>query len=280
MKNNKRININKNYIMTLPYTIWMIGFIIIPLLFIIYYGLTNRSGQLTFDNILGFFDFIHLKSFYLAIKLSFISSLICILLSYPLALILRESHISKKSFMVYIFILPMWMNSLLRIFAWLTLLEKKGVINIILKFLHLPTINIINTNIAIVLGMVYNFLPFMILPIYNSIMKIDENLINAAYDLGADFKTTFFKVIFPLSIPGVVSGITMVFIPALTTIIISNILGGGEILLIGNVIEQEFIQTSNWQLGSGLSLVLIIFIFITMAISSKYYDKEEGAGII
>ena len=275
MKNIKK-RINKNFIYTLPYTIWMIGFIIIPLFFIIYYSFTNKSGNFTLDNIFSFFLPVHLKSFLLSVKLAFISTFICIILSYPIALILKSFNIKNNSFMVYIFILPMWMNSLLRIFAWLTLKKKKGIINLFLSFLRLPNIYIINTEYAVILGLVYNFLPFMILPIYNSIIKIDDNTINAAYDLGADFLSTFKKVILPLSIPGMVSGIAMVFIPALTTIVISYFLGGGEMLLIGNVIEQEFIQTNNWNVGSGISFVLIIFIFITIFISSKYYDIEDG----
>ena len=273
---NKLNNKIKNALLVTPYTIWMIGFIIIPIFFIIYYGFTDKQGLFTLNNIMSFFEPIHLKIFYLAIRLSLISTIICIILSYPLAIIFRNSKRLQQSFVIYVFILPMWMNSLFRIYAWLTLLEKKGIINLVLTSLHLPSMNIINTEYAIILGMVYNFLPFMILPLYNSVMKIDDNTINAARDLGANSFTTFFKIILPLSLSGMVSGITMVFIPALTTIVISVILGGGSILLIGNVIEQEFILTSNWHLGSGLSLVLIIFIFITMAISSKYYDKDEA----
>ena len=171
----------------------------------------------------------------------------------------------------------MWMNFLLRTLAWQTLLEKNGVINNILSFLHLPTLEIINTPGAIILGMVYNFLPFMVLPIYNVLVKIDQNVINAARDLGANGVQTFFKVIFPLSIPGVISGITMVFVPAMTTFVISTLLGGSKILLIGNVIEQEFTQGNNWHLGSGLSLVLMVFILISMAFVMKYDKDGEGA---
>lgn len=178
--------------------------------------------------------------------------------------------------MVLIFILPMWMNFLLRTFAWLTLLEKTGVINTLLKLLGLPTMNIINTPGAIVLGMVYNFLPFMVLPIYNVLIKIDKNVINAARDLGANPFQTFMKITLPLSVPGIISGITMVFVPALTTFIISTILGGSKILLIGNVIEQEFTQTGNWHLGSGLSIVLMMFIIFNMVISAVT-DKDGEA---
>ena len=194
-------------------------------------------------------------------------------------MILCGMHTNKDSFIVLIFILPMWMNFLLRTLAWQTLLEKTGVINSILNLLHLPSLNIINTPGAIILGMVYNFLPFMVLPIYNVLVKIDVNVVNAARDLGANSVQTFFKIIFPLSIPGVISGITMVFVPALTTFVISKILGGSKILLIGNVIEQEFTQTGNWHLGSGLSIVLMLFIIFNMVISAVT-DKEGEANAL
>ena len=270
----------RNQLVATPYTIWMIGFIIIPLLFVVCYGLTNDANIFTLDNVISFFNPIHLKSFVQAFKLAFISTLICIILAYPIALIFRNSKTKKTSFVVYIFILPMWMNGLLRIYAWLTLIEKRGVINIILTALRLPNINIVNTETAIILGMVYDFLPFMILPLYNALMKINDDTLNGARDLGANELQVFTRVIFPLSIPGMVSGITMVFIPSLTTVAISYMLGGGLFLLIGNVIEQEFLTTSNWHLGSGLSLVLIIFIFIVMGITNKFTDKDEESNLI
>ena len=173
----------------------------------------------------------------------------------------------------------MWMNFLLRTLAWQTLLEKNGVINSILAFFHLPGISIINTPGAIILGMVYNFLPFMVLPIYNVLIKIDRDVINAARDLGANSVQTFLKVTLPLTTPGIVSGITMVFIPALTTFVISNLLGGSKILLIGNVIEQEFTKGSNWNLGAGLSMVLMVFILISMSLIAKY-DKNAIKSVI
>ena len=179
--------------------------------------------------------------------------------------------------MVFVFILPMWMNFLLRTMAWQTLLEKNGVINSILSFVHLPALEIINTPGSIILGMVYNFLPFMVLPIYNVLIKIDRDVINAARDLGASSSYTFLKIILPLSIPGIISGITMVFVPALTTFVISDLLGGGKILLIGNVIEQSFKQNSNWHVGSGLSMVLMVFIIASMALVAKYDKEGEGS---
>lgn len=263
-------------LLTAPYLFWSAAFIVIPLCMIFYYGLTDRSGAFTLANIAAIASAEHAKALWLSLVLSIISTVICLLLAYPLAMILAGRNVSQQSFIVLIFILPMWMNFLLRTLAWQTLLEKTGVINSVLSFLHLPALNIINTPAAIILGMVYNFLPFMVLPLYNALTKIDPNVINAARDLGANGAQTFWRVIFPLSIPGVISGITMVFVPALTTFVISNLLGGSKILLIGNVIEQEFTQASNWNLGSGLSIVLMIFIILNMILTSVFDKNGEG----
>lgn len=259
-----------------PYLFWAASFIIIPLLMIVYYGFTNKDGAFTFSNLSAITSQENLKALGLAILLSFVSTVICLIMAYPLAMILSSLNVNQTSFVVLIFILPMWMNFLLRTLAWQTLLEKTGVINNILTFLHLPTQSIINTPYAIVLGMVYNFLPFMVLPIYNVLSKIDKDVISAAKDLGANGTQTFSKIILPLSVPGIISGITMVFVPALTTFVISDLLGGSKILLIGNVIEQEFKQGSNWNVGSGMSLVLMIFIIISMAMIAKYDKDGEG----
>ena len=269
---------NKKWL-SAPYLVWAVAFIILPLLMVVYYGLTDKTGAFTLENFLAMGSPEHLKALGLSLLLSLISTIICLLLAYPLAMILVASNTSKTSFIVLLVILPMWMNFLLRTMAWQTLLEKNGVINGILTFLHLPNHNLINTPGAIVLGMVYNFLPFMVLPIYNVLAKIDKNVINAARDLGANGIQTFYKITLPLSIPGIVSGITMVFVPALTTFVISNLLGGSKILLIGNVIEQEFTTASNWHLGSGLSLMLMVFIIISMVISSLFDKDGEGSAI-
>ena len=270
------MNKKSTRILAYPYLVWMAGFTVIPLLMICYYGLTDRTGAFTLDNILAVASTEHMKALWLSLGLSLMSTLICLLIAYPLALILRQHHIGKSSFVVFIFILPMWMNFLLRTMAWQTLLEKNGVINSLLSVLRLPPLAIINTPAAIILGMVYNFLPFMVLPIYNVLAKIDDNVMNAARDLGADNVTTLTKILLPLSIPGIISGITMVFVPALTTFVISNPLGGSKILLIGNVIEQEFTRGSNWNLGAGLSMVLMVFILISMTLIAKYDKNGEG----
>ena len=260
-----------------PYTVWAAGFIIIPLFVILYYAFTTEDATgLTLANFSYVLTKENLKALGLSLWLSLVSTVICLLLAYPLAMILTSRNVSQTSFIVLIFILPMWMNSLLRTLAWQTLLEKNGVINSILSFLHLPALNIINTSGAIVLGMVYNFLPFMVLPLYNILLKIDKDVINAARDLGANSVQTFFRILLPLSMPGIVSGITMVFIPALTTFVISDLLGGSKILLIGNVIEQEFKQTNNWNAGSALSMILMVFIVLSMFVMNKYYKEGEG----
>lgn len=259
-----------------PYLFWSVSFVVIPLLVIVYYAFTSDEGTFTFSNLAQITTPENLKALGMSLLLSFLSTLICLVLAYPLAMILSQKQVNQTSFIVLIFILPMWMNFLLRTLAWQTLLEKNGVINNILHFLHLPEQSLINTPGAIVLGMVYNFLPFMILPIYNVLAKIDRDVLYAARDLGANNMQTFFKIILPLSVPGVISGITMVFVPSLTTFVISDLLGGSKILLIGNVIEQEFKQGSNWHTGSGLSLVLMIFIIASMALIAKYDKNGEG----
>ena len=267
---------NKKKLLTGPYLFWAVSFIIIPLFMILYYGLTNEKKEFTLLNLAKITTPENLKALGLALLLSLVSTAICLILAYPLAMILASKSMNQTSFIVLIFILPMWMNFLLRTLAWQTLLEKNGVINSVLSFLHLPTQSMINTPSAIILGMVYNFLPFMVLPIYNVIVKIDKDVISAAKDIGANNVQTFLKIILPLTTSGIISGITMVFVPALTTFVISDLLGGSKILLIGNVIEQEFKQSSNWNVGSGLSLVLMIFIIASMALIAKYDKDGEG----
>lgn len=275
MNNENRAALGKK-LLSGPYLLWMVGFTLIPLALIFWYGITDKSGAFTLQNVLAIASADHASALWLSLGLSLVSTLICLLLAYPLAMILRGRGQAASGFIVFIFVLPIWMNFLLRTMAWQTLLEKNGVINGILTWLHLPKQSLINTPWAIILGMVYNFLPFMVLPIYNVLSKIDDNTINAAKDLGANSFQTLIFIWLPLSIPGIISGITMVFVPSLTTFVISDLLGGSKILLIGNVIEQEFTKGSNWHLGSGLSLVLMVFILISMAMIAKYDKNGEG----
>ena len=253
-----------------PFIVFILAGTLIPMCVIAYYGLNDRTGAFTIQNILAVGTGDHAKALGLSLLLSFAATLICLILAFPLGLILKDSKLGKKGFMVFLFILPMWMNFVLRTMAWQVLLEKSG---------PLGFLGIINTPTAVVLGMVYDYLPFMVLPIYNAMIKIDDSLIEAAYDLGASKSTVLRKVIAPLTIPGIVSGVTMVFVPSLTTFAISNMLGGGKVNLIGNIIEQEFTTSSNWNLGSGLSLVMMIFIVISMAFIEKFDKNGEGSMI-
>jgi len=267
------MNNSKLKILSAPYIIWIAAFIIVPLIIVFYYGLTNSAGSFTFENVAAIAKPEYVKALFLSILLAFLATVICLLLAYPLALILKSFNMNKSSFVIFIFVLPMWMNFLLRTYAWKTLLSRNGLFDVLFN------INILNTTYAILLGMVYDFLPFMILPIYNILMKIEKDTIDAARDLGANYFQTLRKIIIPQSLPGIISGIIMVFVPSLTTFVISEILGGRKFLLIGDVIERQFMQTYNWNLGSGLSLVLMVFILLYMALTAKF-DKSEGADLI
>lgn len=258
-----------------PFLIWAVLFIFCPVVAIAWYGLTDAQGAMTLANISLMTHWEYLKALELSIVLALISTVICLIVAYPLCLILTEKKRGKGSLLFLLFILPMWMNSLLTTMAWQTILEKNGILNQFLRLLSLPDVSLINTPAAIVIGMIYNFLPYMFLPLYVALSKINGNVIAAARDLGASSWQTFTKVILPLSLPGAISGITMVFIPSLTTFFISGLLGGNKILLIGNIVEQEFTMAYDWHLGSGLSLVLMVFIVINMAVTA-YFDRSEG----
>ena len=260
-----------------PYLLWMLVFTIVPLLFVFYYGFTSSDGTFTFSNITAIFEKIHIQALGLSLLLAVITTAVCLLFAYPLALILSKSAAKNRSFVIFIFILPMWINFLLRIIAIRMLLSDNGILNYILSALNLPNFSIMYTPAAIVIGMVYDYFPFMVLPIYNALIKIDHNLLDAAGDLGATPARTFLKIIFPLSVPGVISGITMVFVPSISEFVIADILGGGKVLLIGNIIEQEFNQGNNWHLGSGISIVLMIFIFVSMMIGEMKGSGEEAS---
>ncbi len=262
-----------------PYLVWIIGFILLPVFMILYYALTNSAGDFTLANVLAIAEPIHRKALLLSLQLAFLCTLVCLVLSYPLAMILSTLRKNHQNLIVFIFILPMWMNFMLRILAWKLLLSNNGVINTILGVFGLPSLDILNTPTAVVFCMVYDFLPFMILPIYNAMARIGQDVIEAARDLGAGSVTVFFKIILPLSLSGVISGIIMVFVPALTSFAISDLLGGGKVLLIGNVIEQSFMQEYNWNLGSGLSLVLMVFVLVSMALMGSHDPEGGGAGV-
>ena len=258
-----------------PYLFWSVSFVVIPLLVIVYYAFTSDEGSFTFSNLAQITTPENLKALGMSILLSFLSTVICLILAYPLAMILSQKQVNQTSFIVLVFILPMWMNFMLRILAWRLLLSNNGIVNAIFQFFGFGTVKMLNTQTAVVFGMVYDFLPFMILPIYNSMARIKNDVIEAAKDLGASDAIILFKIIIPLTLSGIISGIIMVFVPALTSFVISDLLGGGKVLLIGNVIEQEFMQGTNWNLGSGLSVVLMFFVIASMALMN-IFDKDGG----
>jgi len=265
-----------------PYIIWMIIFIVVPLVLVLYYSVTSTTdGHMVFtlEHFAKALQPTYLKVLGRSVLLALISTVVCLIIGYPVAMILSGRDLSKKSTLVMLFVIPMWMNFLLRTYAWMTLLDRKGVINSILGVFGLPQINILYTDSAVILGMVYDFLPFMVLPIFSVMSKIDRSLIEAAEDLGSNSLTVFLKVIFPLSLPGVVSGITMVFMPAVTTFIISKLLGGNQYTLIGNLIEDQFMRVYDWNFGSALSIIMMLIILISMAVMSKY-DKEDTGGVL
>lgn len=269
------MNRSKKSWFAFPYILWIAGFTVIPLCMVLYYAFTSQDGGFTLSNITAIAEPAHLKSLWTSLKMAVLTTLICFLLAYPLGLILRGLKLKRSNFVIFLFILPMWMNFLLRTMAWQLILSNNGILNNVLDFLHLPRVHLIYTFKAVLIGMVYDFLPFMILPIYNSLSAIDKDVIEAGKDLGANYFTVLGKIIFPLSLPGVISGITMVFVPAMTSFVISNILGGSNTLLIGNIIEQEFTYNYNWNLGSGLSFVLLLFTLISMALMTTF-DKSQG----
>ena len=277
--------------MAYPYGVWMVVFIIAPILLVVFYAFTNKSGALTLGNFTSMMEYMSIfgRSFLLA----FAATVVCLLLGYPLAYIMSRQPPRWQSFYMMLIMLPMWMNFLLRTYAWMSILENNGFINQFLQnvgFIDLLNrilqpetpiryLPLINTGGAVVLGMVYNFLPFMVLPIYNVLIKIDGKLIEAAQDLGAPSRTVFRRVIFPLSMPGVISGITMVFVPAVSTFVISKTLGGGKEMLIGDLIDLQFMGNAyNPQLGSAIALVMMVLVFLCMFIMNRFDDgsKEEG----
>ena len=265
-----------------PYVIWMALFIVVPMLLVLYYAFTvptDAGATWSLDNFSRFFEPIYLRVLGRSLRLAVISTIICLLLGYPAAMVMAGNAFSRKSVILLLFVVPMWMNFLLRTYAWLTLLERNGVINVLLNALRLPNLNILYTESAVVLGMVYNFLPFMVLPIYSVLSKIDKGVIEAAGDLGANSFRVFTRVIFPLSVPGLVSGVTMVFMPALTTFVISRLLGGGQFTLIGNLIEQQFLVVGDWGFGSSISVVMIVLILLSMAIMSFFEGEEKSVAL-
>ena len=267
-----------------PYLAWLLIFTVVPLFLVIYFAFTTGDSlnfatfTFSLENFKKFFTPIYMNVLIKSINLALISTVLCLIIGYPIAYIISREKPKKRNAMVLMFVIPMWMNFLLRTYAWVTLLGRNGIINTVITKLGFPALDLMFNDKAVLLGMVYNFLPFMVLPIYSVLTKIDKSLLEASEDLGANLFTTFRRVIFPLSLPGVITGITMVFIPAMSTFVISSLLGGNKSNLIGNLIEQQFRWTGDWHFGSSMSIILMVFILITMALTSKFDKDKEGGG--
>lgn len=263
-----------------PYVVWMIIFIIVPLIMVGYYSFTDVEGNFSLDNIAKIVEFNYLKIFGVSILYAAIATVITLLISYPLAYCMTKTKLSTQGTLMLLVMLPMWMNLLIRTYSLSNILERNGIINTFLESIGLEKVQLINTPGAVILGMVYNFIPYMILPIYSSLSKLDHSLLEASSDLGGNGFTTLRKVILPLSMPGVVSGITMVFVPSVSTFYISQKLGGIRNELIGDVIEQQFKLNSNYNLGASLSLILMIMILISLAVMNKFASDDDGGVIV
>ena len=257
-----------------PYLVWMTVFIAVPLLMIAVFAFTSNDGGFTIKNIQDVGQYANI--FFRSIWLSVIATAICLVMAYPVSFILSRMEKHKQATMLMIVMLPMWMNFLLRTYAWMTLLGNNGIINHLLGLMGIGPLKLINTSGAVVLGMVYNYLPFMILPLYSVMVKIDKSVIEAASDLGCSSFATLFRVIVPLSLPGITSGITMVFVPAISTFIISRMLGGGSNLLIGDLIEMQFLGNAyNPHLGAAISLVLMVIILVIMTVMNQFSPDDQ-----
>ncbi len=278
---------NKKSLLSTPYILWTVLFTIVPLIIILIFSLSasskigNLSTDFTLDRYVQFFEPIYADVFFRSIKLSLYSTVFCLILGYPVAYIIANKKMRIRNFLILFIILPQWTNFLLRTYAWMSILKDNGPINSFLINIGLikEPLTLLYTDGAVLMGMVYNFLPYMILPIYTVILKIDKAYVEAARDLGASSAITFRKIILPLSMPGIVSGIIMVFMPAISTFVISDLLGGGHSMLMGNLIQNQFLAARNWQFGSAISMILIGIILITMLVLNRYSSSDKGGAL-
>jgi len=270
--------------MAYPYIVWSAVMIIVPMLMIVMYAFTQKGNdvltfKVTLDNFIYFFsDPIFLEVLERSLWVAVLTTVLCLLLGYPVAYIIAQASGRKKVMLVLLVTIPMWINMLVRTYAWVGILQDKGLFNAILGFLGFDPISLIYTDFAVVLGMVYNFIPFMILQIYTALSKMDKSYLEAASDLGANKVQSFLKITLPLSLPGVLSGITLVFLPAVSSFFIPKMLGGGQYVLIGNVIESQFLTSGNWNFGSAISLIMAVIIMISLYVTKKIDKNGQSEG--
>ena len=269
---NKKSSLGKR-LLSAPHLVWSAIFVVVPLFVVAYYAFTDSTGAFTFRNIADISKYGN--TFALSIWLGLIATAIGLVLAYPLAYYISKSKLNVQQTLIMLVMLPMWMNFLLRTYSWMTILENNGIINTILTSIGLRALKLINTRGAVVLGMVYDFIPYMILPIYSVMVKLDPSLVEACQDLGGNRVDVFRHVILPNSLSGVISGVTMVFVPSVSTFYISQKLGGPNTLLIGDVIESQFMTSNNFHMGAALSLVLMVLILICMAVMNKFSGEDD-----
>lgn len=262
-----------------PYVIWISILLVVPMLFIVLYAFTKQGNnvltlQFSIENFTRFFqDAIFINVLFTSFKIALITTMICILLGYPAAYVISKLNVKHNQLFILVITLPMWINMLVRTYAWIGILGDQGMIHNLFAYFGIHDVQLLHTELAVILGMVYNFLPFMILQIHASLAKMDNSFLEASSDLGATPFTTFKKVILPLSLPGVISGITLVFLPAISSFFIPKLLGGGGQILIGNLIENYFITSGDWNFGSAISLIMTILIMVSMYLTRRL-DRE------
>ncbi len=264
-----------------PYCVWLFVLTIVPMMLIAFYALTSKGNAITtftftFENFFKFMDPLFLSVLIRSLVLGTITTFICFLIGYPIAYMISKCKTSTQTVLILLITIPTWINLLMRTYAWVSILGNNGIINNMLEMFGIGPINMMYTDFAVIIGMVYNFLPFMILPIHTSLTSMDQSLIEASMDLGASRIQTFFKVTFRLSLGGVLTGITMVFLPAISAFVIPRMLGGGQYSLIGNFIEQQFITVGNWHFGSAVSLILAAVVVALMALIFKVEKKTNS----
>lgn len=263
-----------------PHVMWAILFIIAPLIFVVYYAFTDKDGNFTFDNITELAQASYLEIFLRSLCFAFLATVICLIIAYPIAYFMTKASPKTQKILIMLVMLPQWLNFLIRTYSWMAILEDTGIINTMLTSIGLDPIHMINTSGAVILGMVYNYLPYMIIPLHSVMSKIDNRLLEAASDLGCSHFQVITKVVFPLSMAGVISGVTMVFVPSISTFYISQKLGGGNFDLIGDTIERQFQTAYNYNLGAAMSFVLMIIIMISMAVMNKYSGEDDGGVVV
>ena len=256
-----------------PYLVWSALFIIAPLLFVLYFAFTDSEGAFTFDNIASLSSYS--ETFAMSLSFSLIATTVCLIIGYPLAYCMSRMSERSRNILVVLLMLPMWISLLIRTYSLMTLLDNGGLISSFFESIGLPRLEFIGTDAAVILGMIYDFLPYMVLPIYTSLVKIDKRYIEASADLGGNSFTTLRRVIFPLTRPGIISGVTMVFVPSISTFYISQKLGGGSFDLIGDTIERQFQNQVTYHTGAAISLVMMILILVSLAIMNKFTDDDE-----